>query len=335
MSVTVEREEEANVWNRFVEQSPETNPLHQYEALKVLSAHTNARLHPLVVYKGQEPIGLFPLFETKSGPFTHLTSPPPPIHTLQLGPATLNLETMKCRKAEQRRRAFLEQCLTWADEVIDPDHVLIRTDPRFTDIRPLTWNGFEVNPYYTYFVDLTRSETDLLAAFTRDARSNITNTDADAYEIKVGHKRDFQQIISQVERRLDAQNASLGIPSAIITDLYDSLPTGTLRPYICRSDGEYVSGIITLESDTRIYRWQGGVKADADIPASELLDWYVIRAGIRQGRTYYDLVGANDARLCRYKSKFAPARKVYFTAAKRTKTMNAMRALRGIARQLR
>lgn len=335
MGITIEAEDDAGTWNRYVDRAPETNPLHRYEALEVLGDHADARLHPLVGYSGHEPIGLFPVFETDRGPLTVLSSPPSQIHTFQLGPATLNLEKMKRPKAERRRRAFLDGCFSRLDDEVGPDLVKVRTDPRFDDVRPLQWNGFSARPYYTYFVDLRPDEEELLREFSRNARRAITDTDAEEYTIEVGDDTHVRRIMDQLEGRLKDLDASMGVDGELVLDLYDALPDGMMHPYVCLTNGEVVCGVITLEYDDVIYFWKGGVTTDTDIPASDLLHWRIMRDAIERGRTYYDLLGANIPRLCEYKAKFAPETRIYFTLHRRNTRAKVVRRAKWLARLVR
>ncbi|MFC7115375.1 hypothetical protein ACFQH2_11060 [Natronoarchaeum sp. GCM10025703] len=64
-------------WNRHVDQSPQSTPFHRYEALEVLADASGTELYPMVGYKGQEPVGLLPVFVLSKGPVAAAFSPPP------------------------------------------------------------------------------------------------------------------------------------------------------------------------------------------------------------------------------------------------------------------
>lgn len=332
MSLTIDPEYDPETWNGFVDRSNGTTPLHRYEALDVIADHADARLHPLVAYNGQEPVGLFPLFETHSGPFTTLSSPPGFIDTLQLGPATLGLEEMKRRRAERMQRSFVESALEWSDRWLESDQVLVRTNPQFPDVRAFRWAGFDATPYYTYVVDLARSDEELLAEFSRDARRNVRDADPDEYAVEVGGPEELRTIVEQVRARHREQNDPLRIQPSVFYDLYEALPEGVLRPYVCRVDGEYASGMVTLEHGGVIYRWKGGAKTDIELPCSDVLDWHIMREGRERGRRYYDLVGANMARLCEYKAKFGPEIRTYYRLERQDPALSAAVSTRRLAR---
>ncbi|WP_458189378.1 lipid II:glycine glycyltransferase FemX [Haladaptatus sp. NG-WS-4] len=309
-------------WNSYVERSKHTTPFHRGEALSHLAQTANAKLRPLVGYKGQEPVGLFPLFETTMGPFRMVYSPPPHLEVYYLGPALLNFEKLKQRKAERRHREFIDGCLDRVDEEIDPDYLDVRTVDEYSDVRPFSWNEFDVSPSYTYVLDITKD--DLLMTFSSDARSNIRSRDEGDWTIREAGVEGIERVITQIQNRHEAQDKEYRIDPAFVTELYDRLPDGQVRPYVCERDDEIVGGLVTLENDDTIYRWQGGAKPDVDFPINDVLDWHIIQEAKSRGLSRYDLVGANLPRLCRYKSKFGPEPVPYYIAKRRTTRMRAV-----------
>ncbi|WP_227356791.1 lipid II:glycine glycyltransferase FemX [Haladaptatus salinisoli] len=330
MTITIrEADDDAlDEWNAYVERSEHATPFHRREALSHLARTANAELRPLVGYKGQEPVGIFPLFETTTGRFRMVYSPPPHLEVYCLGPALLNFEKLKQRKAERRHREFIDGCLDWVDAELAPDYVDVRTVDGYSDLRPFSWNGFDVSPSYTYVLDLTAD--DLLMQFSRDARSNVRDCDEEC-TIREAGVEGIEAVIGQVQDRHEAQGKEYRIDPAFATELFHRLPDGRVRPYVCERDGRILGGIVALEGDDTVYRWQGGAKPDVDFPINDLLDWHIMQEAESRGRSRYDLVGANLPRLCRYKSKFGPEPVPYYTAQRKT---TRMRAVTGVYRRL-
>lgn len=319
---------DADDWNAIVDRSDGTSALHGAEALSVIEDHAGAEVTRLVGYNGNEPIGVFPVFESQAGPFTLVTSPPKLLHTFQLGPAMVGTDRMKRRKQEQYRREFVTECLDWVDEHIDPDSTFVRTTPEFGDIRPFGWNGFEATPYYTYAVDLTTDREELIQEFSSDARSNIRNADEDEYTVEVGGKEALRRTFRAVANRHAEIDAPFKIDQSFVVDLYERTPEGVVRPYVCRVDGEFATGMITLCTDSTVYRWQGGGKSDTGLQATDLLDWHIICDSMDRGHERYDLVGANIPRICDYKSKFAPDVQTYYTLDRNSRLFSASAAVK-------
>lgn len=316
-------------WNRYVERSRHGTVFHSHQFLQATAEHADARLHRLVGYKGQEPVGVFPLFEMTKGFTTAVFSPPPDMGLSQMGPAMLNMAKLKARKAEKRTRRFLEGCLDWVDEVLSPSFVHLRTGTQMHDQRPFIWNDFEVAPRYTYLLDLTPDTDSLLDRFSSDARRNIRKTDDDAFQIVESGPEAVSDIVDHLQHRHDEQGVHYPVDGAFVEDLYSLLPAGAIRTYVVRVDDEYVGGMITLEDETTLFRWQGGARprGDPDVPVNDLLDWRLITDAVDRGKERYDLVGANTPHLCEYKSKFGPELATYYTIKQSTRTMQMVSEL--------
>lgn len=316
---------ETDTWNSYVEQSPHANLFHRREALDVLARHTDSPVHTLVGYKGQEPVGIFPVFEIEKGPITTAFSPPPDLRVPYLGPALLNMDKLKQRKAERRHRSFLDGCFEWLDERLTPRYVHLRLDGVYPDLRPLKWAGFEVTPAYTYHVDLTPDEEDLLLTFSSDARSNVRDgRDDDAVTVTEGDRDAISFILQQVRDRYESQGIAFHLPTELVEDLYDDCPDGAIRPYVCEVDGRRVGGILAYEFGDRIARWQGGVRTDVDVDVAvnDVLDWTVMRTAKARGVSTYDLVGAENERINTYKAKFNPELRPYYSVERGSTAVN-------------
>jgi len=328
MTVDIEAlgEDEADEWNRYVERSADANPFHRAEALAVQAEYSGTDCHRLVGFTGQEPVGVLPVFERSNGPLTAAFSPAPPLWVHRLGPAFLNVEKLSQRKTERRVRRFVDGALDWLDDRCDPNYLRIKTECSLVDLRPFKWSGADVTPEYTYVVDLTTGPEDLLAAFSSDARSNIRNMDADP-TFSEGDAADIERILDRVRERFDAQDEPFSLPRGFARDLYEALPEGLMRPYVCHHEGEFVGGILTYETDDWVHRWQGGVRADADFPVNDALDWHVMTDAAERGLSAYDLVGAGDPRINEYKAKFAPSVETFHTVEDSTLAMDALLGL--------
>jgi hypothetical protein len=310
LEITELSSDEAATWNDALERTRERTPFHRFEALTVFADHAGADLHPLLAYKGEQPVGLFPLFTLRKGPITAAFSPPPELKVSYLGPVVLAQPGMKPHSTEKRRRRLVDGCLDWLDDEHDPEYVHVRTSVGAPDVRPFGWATFDETPRFTYVVELDAEPETLRDRFSRDARSNVRDAQEDCDVAEAGAET-AQRVITQVRARHEEQDLDFPLTSEFVADLYGALPDGYLRPYACRVDGEFVGGSLILDDGERVYNWQGTVKQDTDHDVNDLLHWEVLRAAADRGHSGYDLVGANDQRLSRYKSKFAPTLRTY------------------------
>lgn len=315
VDVRLATDDDRTRWNECVERSRHGTVCHEFEALHVQAEHSGATLHPLIGFKGQEPVGLFPVFEIRKGFVSTVFSPPPHLRVPYLGPAFVNMGKLKQRKRERRQERFMDGCFEWIESELAPKYSHLRTTTAVTDSRPFTWNDFDVTPEHTYVVDLTPNEDELLMQFSSDARSNIRGADEDAYDVDVGGDEEIRRIVEQVRRRYESQGVGFEVSEEFVCDLADRAKNGSVRPYTLRVDDEFVGGILALEYGDTIGRWLGGVRTDTDVNLStnDLLDWAVMCDGQSRGLTQYDLVGAATPRINRYKAKFNPTLRTYYT----------------------
>lgn len=296
---------DGTVWNDALEQTDERTPFHRFEALEVFADHADADFHPLIGYKGEEPVGLFPLFTIQKGPITTAFSPPPDLKVSYLGPVLLTTPGMKSNSVERRRRRFVERALDWLDRTHAPRYVHVRTSISTPDMRPFDWEMFDETPRFTYVVDLDAGPEVLFDRFSRDARSNVREAE-DVCTVSESDQAAARSIITQVRNRHAEQDLRFPVTVELVEDLYEALPEGYLRPYVCTVDGVFAGGSLVLDDGQRAYGWQGTVKTDIEYDINDLLHWHIIRDASERGVRAYDLVGANNPRLSRYKSKFAP-----------------------------
>jgi len=313
IDITADDEELIERWDDYVDRSPNGTLFHTHDFLEVLARHSDTGLHLLGGYKGQEPVGIFPVFHDRLGPVDTVFSPPRKVGMFQLGPALLNAGSPKQRRREKRCRRFVEGCLDWIDDEIDPSYSHFRTYHEYDDVRPFKWEGFDLSPRFNYVVDLDASEEDLLMEFSSDARSNIRRMRDQDCTVEEGGPEGVRAVISQVTDRFGEQNKASPVDVAYVIDLYESLPAGQVRSYVCTVEGEFATGMVTLEGEDSVYRWQGGVRPAVDLPVNEYLDWRIIQDARDRGKTRYNLVGANTKRLTEYKSKFNPRVVEYYT----------------------
>jgi hypothetical protein len=332
MSIEVEAVDDASRWNELLETAESPTGFHHAAALSVFERQSGADCHRLVGLKGEEPVGLFPVFTLRKGPAVVAVSPPPNLKLPYLGPLVCNRHAPKRRRRDKQNRQFVDACLEWLDAEHDPGFTFVRTPPGYDDVRPFVWQEYDATPRYTYVVDIDRPADDLLSAFSTDARRNVTAEYDQAYELRDGGHDAIDDIIEQVTRRHADQGESFPLSAETVHELYSELPDGVVRPYVCHVDGAFAGGSINVEYGDRSICWVGSAKGSVDLPVNDLLDWRYITDAMDRGVGRYDLAGANNPRIARFKAKFAPELVPYYRLEEGGRVLSTLANLYGQVR---
>ena len=292
---------------------------HTPEALEALEAHTRGELRLYGGYKGEQPIGLAPVFVREQAFGTVALSPPPGFGIPRLGPLVMPTSP-KQRKRERVNGRFTEGLLKEFD--VDASTTLFRMvcPTSYADPRPFDWSALSVDPTFTYHLPVREDTDALLRSFSKSLRREIRDVGEVNCSIEVGDHEDIRRIYEQARDRYAEQDRSFGLTWPYVRDLTDALSAvDRCLPYVVRDgDGDFVSGIVALYSNDAAYYWLGGAIATLDgTTVNSALHWRIIRdiAADEPPTSVdtYDLMGANTERLCRYKSKFGADLVPYYT----------------------
>lgn len=303
---------DADEWDELVERASAASVFHRSSVLDVFDRHTEGTGYRLIGYKGQEPVGIFPVFELTKGGITAVFSPPPRLGVPVLGPILFANEQLKQRKCEQRNRRFISACLEWIEETLAPSYVRVCTTTEYADVRPFSWEEYTVSPRFTYTIDLTRDRDAIKRSFSRTPRRNIDSDDGVDFHITTRSDDGIRFVHDQIQSRYEAQGKTYTVPLEFLVDLSEETSPRTVQTYVGMVDDEPTAGIITLRNSGTVYFSEGGNKPDIDFSCNDRLHWKVICDAKEQGLSLYDLQGANTPRICEYKSKFNPELRTYY-----------------------
>jgi hypothetical protein len=292
---------------------------HEPEALDVLDDHMDAELQLYGAYKGQQVVGLLPVFVNERTVGRTVFSPGISLGVPRLGPI-INPNSPKQRKWE-RINAELATGVIDALNINSRSTLFRMTCPLgYPDPRPYGWNEFNMEPEFTYVVDLENCTDieDAMMGFSKSLRNEMRRYDELDLTIETegvdSALRIYDDVVDQYEEYGDTAPMSRQFLRDFLTELDDD----RWRVYVARTpDGTYKSGIITLFSNELAYYWQGGVTASYEhVSVNNLLQRVIIEDIVTDPAldsvTEYDLVGANTKRLCEYKGKFNGELRPYF-----------------------
>lgn len=313
---------------------------HLPEVLAVLADHSPGRLHLYGGFNGDNPIGLFPVFDQSRTVGRGLLSPAPAMGIHRLGPLVMP-SSPKQRKREKVNQSFVRAVL---DQIGARDsRTLFRTicPLSFDDPRPFEWEGFDVKIGFTYSLethDITLEE--LSNSLSRSLRREIRDGHDLDISVNTGKEDAIREVFDQTRERYGEQDKEYRLNWKYVQDLTTTLmERDRCRCYVARTpDGEFLSGITVLYSNDAAYFWQGGARTIYDnVSINSLLHWHVIQDIVENppidSVTRYDLMGGNTERLCRYKSKFGATLVPYYIIESSGMQMQlAKRAYQMIAR---
>ncbi|WP_408957971.1 GNAT family N-acetyltransferase [Natrinema sp. 74] len=292
---------------------------HEPAALSVLEDYTNAELQLYGAYKGQQAVGLLPVFITDRSIGRTVLSPPVSLSVPRLGPI-VDPNSPKRRKRERINNALIEAVIDDL-EVAKRSTLFRMTCPvDYADPRPFRWNDLSVEPEFTYVVDLKDADDieDAMTGFSKSLRNEMRRYDEVDLSIETEGIDTALRIYDDVVDRYEQHDDSAPMSRSFLRALLSSLDDDRWRVYAARTpDGTYKSGIITLFSGDLAYYWHGGVTATYDhVSVNNLLHRVILEDLVTdpelESVTGYDLVGANTERLCEYKGKFNGELRPYY-----------------------
>jgi lipid II:glycine glycyltransferase (peptidoglycan interpeptide bridge formation enzyme) len=309
---------DSGVWNQVVEASPHGTIFHTWEWLKLTEKYSNTAFFPLLAYKGSTLVAIYPVFIKKRGLFKFAYSPPYGTYLLYLGPLLVDYD----RKKQDKKESLFFELQRLVDKFIFNDqkckYARIRLAPGLFDSRSLKWCGYEVEPFYTYTLNLLNGHEKTWQNFHKKLRQSIEKAKKVGMTVHDGNESDLQFIEESVIKR----NKERGNPTknnlAYIHHLYSLFHPQRFKIFITRYQGNPVGGGFLLIFRDRAYLWRGNAKSNIKgVSPNDLANWEMIRWASDAGLHYFEIMdGGNNYWLAEYKSKFNAEPVIWFSAKK-------------------
>jgi len=329
---------DAAEWNSVVVRSPHGTIFHQWEWLKIVEEHTDSRLIPLFGVRGEETIGIFPLFYRKIGPARMVFSPPPNTSVFYLGPALLDLSGKQERK-ESNYFEFQREADRFITDSTGSNYRYISLSPDLQDPRPFLWSGYEFESHFDYAIDLRYGYDSLFQTLNAKVRQNINRSIRRGMTVETGGRDEYEIILDLMDTRYTEQGKTVNLSRDYFPDIFDRF-RDNLKIFVVKSGGEVITGSIDLQFKNIHNSWIGSPKPQIPISPSpnDILLCESVRHACEQGFRYYNTMNAagNERLHSFYASKFNPALKAHFSFKQRSLTMKLMeKAYLGITKPYR
>jgi len=298
--------DEKSVWDKFVDESPYAFLSHKWDFLKIAEKHSGYRLYTYGFYKGEELLGVYPLFCKRFNGFKMFFSPPPRRGIPYLGfLVSKEYDQLKQSKRESLLNQFLEETEVKIEEY-SPDYMLVYTVPNFLDMRFFKWNDYQVAPDFTYVVNLNKSAEEIWGNFHKDLRRDIKHAESSGLDMRestalsIFHERQ--------EKRYKEKSANFSMDVNYLQDLCNAYPDNIHIYYVYDNGGQVVSASMSQEYKGRVLGWMGLAKSVGH--ANEFMIWKLMEDAKSKGFDKFEIAGANVRSQCQFKSRFNPSLEV-------------------------
>ena len=296
-------------WVDIFGKSEQVTIFHRWEWLKIVEKHTGFKFIPLVAFKGSKPIALYPIFLKHKLAF----SPPPKSLLLYLGPAFVDYSNLKQSKRETMHHE-VQKCV---DEYLKESGCVffrVRTIPELPDCRPLKWNGYEIDPLYTYRIDLKGGLNSVWKNLNRKLRVGIEATRKRGIKIDMGDYDDLRELRRLLHGRFVEQGLSKRDRyEGYLKDLYSSFQEN-MRIFVARMNGEVVGGLVVLSHRNWSGLWIGIPKINIKgVYPNDLAQWMAITWACEEGYEIYEEMDAGLERFRHFKAKYNPKAVPWFS----------------------
>lgn len=241
------------------------------------------------------------LFEKRMGPYRAAALPPLVQYVTPLLKAELRETDV------HHHRSPLDALLAVVAEAFDQAQLLLH--PSLTDVRPLQWAGWRVEPAYTYRLDLRAAET-VTTGWSSNPKRTLKK-ERDAFEVTEGAAW-TSEAVALVEASHARQEQSLGVAPETAWTLAQGLAEdGLVRTFVAHRGGTAEAGLLVLTDGRTAHYWLAGSTPG---PSMTVLLGHVLGQLRDEGVAYFDFVGANTPSIAEFKRRFGAALVPYFRA---------------------
>ncbi len=327
LELKIAQEGDAGEWNSIISKSQHGTLFHSWTWLRLAETHTHTILYPLIGLKDDIPIGVFPLFYQRKGPFRLVFSPPPSTVLFYLGPVIAEYDKMK---QEKREKTFIEFYLNvdnFIKNELNAHYVSISLAPGLQDPRPFLWSGYSIEPQYDYVIDLNRGADLLLQDINKKQRQNLTRAKKRGITVETGGRDEYEEILNLMDIRYRHQGKTVSSSRKYLLDIYDAYKDN-IKVFVAKLNEEILTGTIDFQYKDTHYSWIGNPKPKIQISPSpnDLVIWESVRFAQEKGMNYYVTMNAAGNRRLHsyYASKYNPDLKVHFSLKRTSYIMNLL-----------
>jgi hypothetical protein len=304
-----------DLWDKFVEDSPEGLLFHRWDFLKLIEQYTDYKFLPYGINKGNDLICVFPIFFRRYMSVNMVFSPPPQTAVPYLGPIMSPAYYLHKQRKKESYVNIVAEDIERELNRMSPNYTNIRTAPNFLDIRSFKWEGYNVETFFTYTIDLKKSLDEIWSGFGKDCRERINRFSKLSPNLKESDDLNTFYDLSNKLYKKQGLNMPL-LQQSYLRDIMHKFPDN-LKLYFLTVDDNItdIEGVYEYKDHFKLL-WGVTDTRERFYGCQEFSTWELIKKAKKSGYKDFEIVGANTKRICEYQSKFNPALNMYFSASK-------------------
>lgn len=303
-------------WNEFVDRSPYGTVFHKWDFLKMISKHTGYIMLPYGVFDDEDLVCIFPAFIKRTYGVNVIFSPPPRTGIPYMGLVLSSEYDNLTQTGKEVRLGEITKGITEKLEEFSPIYVAIQLIPAFNDVREFKWNGYSVEPLYTYYIPDDISLDEILEGFSRSTKRLVKAIKKNKYNMKMIESSDLTQFYDYLSRRYEEQNLKLPIENVeYLEDLLRLYPDNIKLFYVLNEKDKIIGSNLVIIYNKKVISWLGTPKPDVDLPVNEFIFWELIKLS-KNTDSMFEIGGADTRHLCSFKSRFNPSLETNYRVSK-------------------
>jgi hypothetical protein len=312
MHISIASDSDQKLWDDVVHSSDEGTLFHTWKWLKVLEKHSVKKifyrsykgiLYPLIIWEGNEIIGLIPIYFFNSKFFKLATSPPSSAEYHTLGPImNKNTKPIKSHRKQNLFFQFQNTLDNFLKKELKSNYISIISSPGISDPRPFLWSGYQAIPQFTNIIDLREGEQKLWENVNQSVRKSVNKATKNGISVEEGSKSDIEYLFSLLKSRNRIHSAQTFLP-----DIFENFYPNNLNFFIAKKDGIPLTGLINTLFKNKISSWVGSPKVSVDgLSPNFILYWETMRWACQNNFDLFENISANEPTTFPFKSKFNP-----------------------------
>jgi CelD/BcsL family acetyltransferase involved in cellulose biosynthesis len=297
-------------WDALLETQPDATLYHTMGWLRLQEQHGSLTLFPLVIMQDGQPVGLFPVFLTRRGPF-RVCSSPRGVDTQYMGPLAkrpLLPEILDCYETWAEQQGIDFTTVTFSHEI---DH------------RVAVDRGYTCETQRTYLLDLTPGQDALLKQSHQECRNQVRKARRLGVTVTECDLRPHLDLYLGLSAKVFARsNRRTSLTRAFVEAMLKSLSeTGRLVSLRAEVGRKIVGMDIAGHYGGRLYALDiASDDAFRGHCVNRLMTWSLVAWGCEHGMNVMDFVGANTPSIASHKVSYGGVLTAY-TNVKRTHTL--------------